>query len=535
MSFFKFPKIDNRPSNDQSAVYAEKLLNAPDRGFVINPSKNEIVETLLADLRSSGAKIEKTVVPVLPTAAQKLVSSYVAIAKECLEKGFFPPMFVITGYEGVGKSTVVRYIASQLGLTLVSASSGSFGSKSLVVADDRETAQKLFSRKDCGAVALVVSDKVHTGLAGHFWEVFDASTVQADNIAVRLDESDFDEVAEELLCSIAQAKGVALSADDKVAILASLVALDADVTPYNLSYLIDRAVSRSRNTGKSAAACVIDISEELRAGRKPDIAADIVKPRKRMSDLVVEESVQKAIEQMVVAGKHLTKAKAYEFADKNGLGRGVKGLFFGPPGTGKTACAEAIACELGKELWVADVSRIEGKFVGESEKNLKKLFRRAEASQAVLFIDECDGLLANRSTGASEHRISLMSLFLQLVQDFKGVLILATNFKNSLDPATDRRLRYQVFFDLPSDENAGKILENLLFPDAPVAAGVDFIKAVGGLGLSGGHIVNVAESLHSMLVGGKITEISQEIIRSEAEEIARRGSSASRKKVGFGE
>lgn len=534
MSFFNFPKIDNRPTNDQAVACADKLRNAPDRGFVLNPCRNEIAEAVIADLRSAEEKVEKDVVPVLPKAASKLISAYISVAKNCLNKGLFPPMIILSGYEGVGKHTVLRYLASQLGMTLASASSKAFSSKSFIVADNAETAQKIYSQKEGAAVALVVHDKVHSSLAGSYWEIFDPSTVKADHIAVRVDETEYDEVAEELLCSIAQANCVSLSADDKIAILASMVAIDADISPYNISYLMQRAVARSRNTGKSAADCLIHVADELRAGRKPDIAADILKPRKTMDDLVVDRTVKKAVEQIIVTGKHLNKAKTYAFANKNRLGRSLKCLFYGPPGTGKSVMAEVIASELGKDLWVADVSRIEGKFVGESEKNLKKLFRRAEASQAVLFLDECDGLLANRATGASEHQISLMSLFLQLVQDFKGVLILATNFKTALDPATDRRLLYQVHFDLPSDENAGKIIENLLTPDAPLAAKVDFVKAVGGLGLSGGHLVNIVESLHAMLIGNKIAEISQDLIRAEAEEIARRGS-ASRRKLGFEE
>jgi SpoVK/Ycf46/Vps4 family AAA+-type ATPase len=129
--------------------------------------------------------------------------------------------------------------------------------------------------------------------------------------------------------------------------------------------------------------------------------------------------------------------------------RGVAVLFNGPKGSGKTLAAETIARELGVDLMRIDLSRVVGKYIGETEKHLERVFKEAEAGGAVLLFDEADALFAKRSEVKDSHdRYANIEVawLLQRLEEFRGLAILATNRRQNIDPAFLRRIRYAVTF-----------------------------------------------------------------------------------------
>lgn len=183
------------------------------------------------------------------------------------------------------------------------------------------------------------------------------------------------------------------------------------------------------------------------------------------------------------------------FADKLGRGRGIAALFAGGSGTGKTMAAGIIARELGLDLYRVDLSQVVNKYIGETEKNLERVFTAAEAAQAILFFDEADTLFGKRSEVKDAHdRYANLEVgyLLQRMEDYDGLAILATNLRQNLDDAFLRRLSVIVDFPFP-DEAQRLAIWQVLFPAAaPLAADVDFAALARSAALSGGHLRNIA-------------------------------------------
>jgi adenylate kinase family enzyme len=182
------------------------------------------------------------------------------------------------------------------------------------------------------------------------------------------------------------------------------------------------------------------------------------------------------------------------FDRKLALGKGLSALFSGPPGTGKTMAAQVIARELERDLYQIDLSQVVSKFIGETEKNLRHVFDEAEANYAVLFFDEADALFGKRSEVRDAHdRYANMevSYLLQRMEEYEGIAVLATNFRQNLDEAFVRRLRFIVEFPFPDEEQRRRIWEVTFPPGAPLAEDVDFRTLARAVRLSGGHIRNI--------------------------------------------
>jgi SpoVK/Ycf46/Vps4 family AAA+-type ATPase len=181
------------------------------------------------------------------------------------------------------------------------------------------------------------------------------------------------------------------------------------------------------------------------------------------------------------------------FARHHSLGRGVKALFFGRPGTGKTLAAEVVAADLNLPLCRIDLSRIVSKWIGETEQNLARLFDEAEKSQAILFFDEADSLFSRRTAiHSSTDRYANMEVnyLLQRVDAHDGVVILATNFKANLDDAFTRRLHYVVELPEPDAAARERIWKQSVPAKAPLDPGVDLGFFARRFELPGGAIKN---------------------------------------------
>jgi SpoVK/Ycf46/Vps4 family AAA+-type ATPase len=197
------------------------------------------------------------------------------------------------------------------------------------------------------------------------------------------------------------------------------------------------------------------------------------------------------------------------FDRKLSLGKGLNVLFSGPPGTGKTMGAEVIARELGLDLYRIDLSQVVSKYIGETEKNLDRIFNAAENSNAILFFDEADALFGKRSEVRDSHdryaNIEI-SYLLQKMEEYQGVSMLATNLRQNLDEAFVRRLQAIIEFPFPNEEYRRKIWEGVFPAEAPLAEDVKFDLLAREVRLAGGNIKNmaVAAAFYAATDGDKI-------------------------------
>lgn len=214
-------------------------------------------------------------------------------------------------------------------------------------------------------------------------------------------------------------------------------------------------------------------------------------PRIHLNDLALPESTLSAV---TLALDHVRHAPA--LMDGWGLGevfpygRGATLLFHGPPGTGKTATAEAIAFELGRPLLAVDYSRIQNCYVGQTEKNIVKIFHKARQADAVLFWDEADAMFYDRDSAKYNWEVRDVNVLLQEIERFEGVCILATNRKSSLDKAFERRISAKVEFPRPDRVLREELWQKLLPKRLPLAEDVD-ITRLSEVDLAGGEIKNV--------------------------------------------
>ncbi len=173
---------------------------------------------------------------------------------------------------------------------------------------------------------------------------------------------------------------------------------------------------------------------------------------------------------------------------------GVTVLFAGPPGTGKTMAAEVVAAELGLELYKIDLSTVVNKYIGETEKNLGRIFDEAARSNAILFFDEADAIFGKRSEVKDAHDRYAnieVSYLLQRMETYDGITVLATNLRANLDEAFTRRLQFAVDFPFPDEAYRARIWQALFPPGVPRAADLDFGLLARRFKLAGGNIRNI--------------------------------------------
>ena len=176
-------------------------------------------------------------------------------------------------------------------------------------------------------------------------------------------------------------------------------------------------------------------------------------------------------------------------------GHGLKALFAGESGTGKTMAAQVIAHDLGLELYRVDLATVVSKYIGETEKNLDRIFSAAEGSNAILFFDEADALFGKRSEVSDAHdRYANIetSYLLQRMEGYEGCVVLATNFQRNIDDAFLRRLDHVIGFPFPDEDDRRRIWALLLPEKAPLADDVDLDFLAGRFKLAGGAIRNCA-------------------------------------------
>lgn len=238
----------------------------------------------------------------------------------------------------------------------------------------------------------------------------------------------------------------------------------------------------------------VPTEDQLFAAARADLElgtlAQPVPPRFQLSGLMLPPAQTRQVEEIVAAMKNLTRVH-YEWGTARAWNEGgLAALFAGPPGTGKTMCAEAMAMALNLPLYRIDLSQVVNKYIGETEKNLRKLFDAADTADVILFFDEADALFGKRTEVKDAHdRYANLevSYLLERMERFKGLAILATNRKKDLDEAFLRRLRFVVEFPLPGPEERLRIWREVIPPDVDAHA-IDFDFLASRFALAGGHI-----------------------------------------------
>lgn len=233
-------------------------------------------------------------------------------------------------------------------------------------------------------------------------------------------------------------------------------------------------------------------------------------------DLVLEDGAMRRLHELCnliyyqgVAGVQ------WGFYEKRPYGNGLCAMFYGPPGTGKTMAAQVVARELGMELYRVDLSQMNSKYIGETQKNLHRLFEHAKEMNVILFFDEADALFSRRTSvkdSNDRHANGEVAYLLQKLESYEGITILATNLKNQLDDAFRRRIRRMIHFQLPDYDTRKQMWERSFPAQAPLERNVDFSGYARRFELSAGEIKDAALDA-AFLAAAEGTRIGDKQIR----------------------
>jgi len=276
-------------------------------------------------------------------------------------------------------------------------------------------------------------------------------------------------------------------------------AVDAIARRYEMSApQIRQAAGEAKRLSLIARRKKVDIADLDKACRtyfahKLSDLADLVPPSTFKPDqLILPEAERvKFNEVLLYADAHDTIYSDWGFSERFPYGRGLSVLFYGPPGTGKTMAASIIANYLGLDLFRVDLSRIMNRYVGETEKNLARVFDEAERGRVMLLFDEADSLFGKRTSVKStndKYANLEVAYLLQRMENFEGVTVLTTNLEGSIDDAFKRRIRYRIYFPMPDGETRGRLFKSSIPKNAPVRSDIPFDLLGEQFELSGGHI-----------------------------------------------
>ncbi len=261
--------------------------------------------------------------------------------------------------------------------------------------------------------------------------------------------------------------------------------------------IMARNLAKCRDTGNGLitkqdlyAACHAQSREIL------NTMAHKIQPKYDWADIIFPEDQTEQLREICNYVKHYSTVYGdWGFERKLSLGKGLNILFTGPSGTGKTMSAEIIAHELGLEMYKIDLSEIVSKYIGETEKNLDHIFQEGETSNAILFFDEADALFGKRSEVRDSHdryaNIEIAYL-LQKMDEYDGIVILATNLRKNIDEAFSRRMHFALEFPIPDEADRYRIWKSIFPPEVPLDKDIDFEFMAKQFKITGGNIKNIA-------------------------------------------
>jgi SpoVK/Ycf46/Vps4 family AAA+-type ATPase len=257
----------------------------------------------------------------------------------------------------------------------------------------------------------------------------------------------------------------------------------------------------------------------LNAWNRKDLLEASV-PRRTFEDVILPPNTRKALDQALVQiRKHDLIYTDWGLGERHEEGIGLAFNFAGPPGTGKTICAEAIAHQIGRKLYKVKYSEMESMWAGETSKNIAAVFKEAKRQNAVLFFDEADSIasrrFSNMSFGYEREANQSVNVLLAELESFEGVVIFATNLASNFDPAFERRIRTHILFEMPGLEEREKIWQVQLHPRTPLAADVNFRELAERFAVSGGDIKNAVLKAAEIAASGDGSDYSKAISQKD--------------------
>jgi SpoVK/Ycf46/Vps4 family AAA+-type ATPase len=417
----------------------------------------------------------------------------------------------ISGPPGTGKSLLVRGLCNHLGLPLLE-----IDAARLQEMPDEAFRSTLYSALDQATLggAIVVLDGVDALLAKGSGRVADVQAMlqshrgitiltarESGSLDTNLDRFVVqrllievpDTAARQKIFELHLPEGVSWGEDCKLQDLAGVYTFPGALIRNAVQVAVNRAYA---NDPKK----LVITHDILRSACHEQIRATLEEyaVRRRvdltLEDLILPKEAAEDIQELFTAAKHRAHVlHSWGFDAKMSTGKGLVAMFSGEPGTGKTMCATILANEMDQELYQISIPRVVSKWIGETEKNIEKIFHTARANHGMLLFDEADSLFAKRTkVESSVDRYSNMAtnMLLQEIENFEGIVILTTNIEKNIDKAFRRRIGFKIHFPFPKAEMREKIWQALIPKLCPVDSDVDWEEIGKRFELSGGHIKN---------------------------------------------
>lgn len=417
----------------------------------------------------------------------------------------------ISGPPGTGKSLLVRALSNHLDLPILE-----IDAARLQDMPDEAFRTALYSALDQARLggALIVLDGVDTLLGKGSTRVDDVQTLLQSHKGITIltarDSSALDAnldrfVVQRMLIDVPDADarerifdlhlpdGVKWAKDCKLRDLAGVYTFPGALIRNSVQVAVNRAFAENPKKPQIThamlrSACHEQIRatlEEYAVRRKVGLT---------LKDLVLPEDTMDDIQELFTAAKHRAHVlHSWGFGTKMSTGKGLVAMFSGEPGTGKTLCATILANEMDQQLYQISIPRVVSKWIGETEKNIEKIFHTARANHGMLLFDEADSLFAKRTkVESSVDRYSNMAtnMLLQEIENFEGIVILTTNIEKNIDKAFRRRIGFKIHFPFPEPEMRAAIWQTLIPKLCPVGDDVEWDALGKRFELSGGHIKN---------------------------------------------
>ncbi len=251
---------------------------------------------------------------------------------------------------------------------------------------------------------------------------------------------------------------------------------------------------------------------------KPDYSigfpAKLITTPLEWEDMVLDYQTHEALEEINTWIEHQHTIME-DWGLKRILKPGYRALFYGPPGTGKTLAATLLGKKNNMDVYRVDLSMIVSKYIGETEKNLAKVFDLAENRNWILFFDEADALFGKRTstnTSNDRHANQEVAYLLQRIEDFPGTVILATNLKSNIDEAFSRRFQSIIYFPMPSEEQRAELWRSMLPKEWLGDDAEELIATATQSELSGGSIANVVRKCAVQLINKPLNKVDKNVI-----------------------
>lgn len=431
------------------------------------------------------------------------------LRSEPRQPGARPRVAVVTGGHGAGKTCLVRALAHSLDRWILSFDLDA----ALARPDAAWTLELAIGNADLMDLVLHVEGKVDNLVRPEIARLLAHPRNRAGLVLLELrDGTDIPDEREVAVERLADVRIVAEphDASQRKLIFAALappdLPLDASIdlddlagafelTPAQIERAISMTEAKTRAAGTRALKGV-DLRRNATFQMRPRLAESVERPKGMLSfdRLVLPPRVAADVQEVFEACRNQVRVLTrWGLGRRLVTGRGLVALFAGPAGTGKTLTAEVIAHELGLRLSIVSIPKVVSKWVGETEKNVRRVFAEARADRSILLFDEADSLFGKRvrvDSSQDQYQNMEVNNLLQEVERFEGIVLLTTNLEANIDPAFERRILYRVTFQTPDVGERERIWRTLVPDEAPVEGALDFDTLADAYELTGGQIKN---------------------------------------------